>query len=154
DIAAGDNSGYAKVYKLSSGTWNQVGNTIYGVTGDDSDNLGYALSFSDSGHLAVGAPFVTGSGRSGCVAVYDFSTLLATTEWEAELNGIWPNPVESILYVNNNSIGAQYYIKDLLGKVLLKSDIPTLDLRSFSSGVYLLEISNGNQKLTRKIIKK
>lgn len=154
NIAAGDSSGYTKVYQFYSGMWSQIGTTIYGVMGGDSDNVGYALSFSHTGRLAVSAPYVVGSGRNGCVTVYDVSNVLATAESEQASIEVWPNPVESILYINNIPSGTKFFIKDLMGKVLLESDRPSLDLESFSSGIYLLEISNGKQKLIKKIIKK
>lgn len=155
-INIGDNSGYTKVYQLGFGTWNQVGSTIYGDAGDDYDNLGYSLSFSHTGQLAIGSPFIVRSGQVGCISVYDFSSELATSEWVPDdtLVQVYPNPVESILHLKNTIPGAIFTIKDITGKILIKSDIPTLYLENLSSGIYLLNILSSNQNQTKKIIKK
>lgn len=74
---------------------------------------------------------------------------------------IYPNPVESILSVSvtgfDNTISGEYFIYNLTGGLLerdkITSEHTTLDLSSFSSGTYLLQILINGEKTVWKIIK-
>lgn len=66
----GSGSGSVKVYKNIGGLWQQLGDTFYGITGD---NLGTSIALSDDGSvLAIGAPHDSGN-NLGYVSVYVFN---------------------------------------------------------------------------------
>lgn len=67
---------------------------------------------------------------------------------------IWPNPVSEELHLNGNNL--QFTLRDLYGRKLREesgNDL-TWDLSSYTNGVYFVEVSDGTQKITRKILKK
>jgi len=67
---------------------------------------------------------------------------------------IFPNPTTSILQINyKNDLQIEVY--DFLGSSLLKTDNKSIDLSNFSTGTYLIKISDlkTNSSLFKKIIK-
>ena len=66
-------SGQVRVFEYSGGSWNQIGNDLYGEA--DDDRFGYSISLStDGSRLAVGAPENDGAAdNAGHVRVFDFS---------------------------------------------------------------------------------
>lgn len=69
----------------------------------------------------------------------------------------YPNPFDSYLYLETNSLNSSYSIYDLTGKIL-KSGILTgpntmLNTADFSKGIYLARISTATKDTVLKIIK-
>ncbi|MEZ4722164.1 MAG: T9SS type A sorting domain-containing protein [Flavobacteriales bacterium] len=64
----GSSSGCVRVFEYSSGSWQQVGPTLYGAGSSSQFGSSAAIS-SDAQHIAVGAPFTTGVG--GTVKVFE-----------------------------------------------------------------------------------
>jgi subtilisin-like proprotein convertase family protein len=88
-------------------------------------------------------------------------TPLSIDEYELSKISIYPNPTNSIININLNSIisgETNYTLFDIQGRSILekKSNNPTesIDVSSLTDGVYLLSISNGNIKTTEKIVVK
>lgn len=71
----GGDGGFAKVYELSGGTWNQLGATLQGT-----DEFGTAVAMSADGTtIAVSSPSASGLSRAGTVVVYRLSAGAWTT---------------------------------------------------------------------------
>ena len=72
DGAGGYNSGHARVYEYSSGSWSQLGSDIDGDA--VGDNMGISVSIdSDGSHIAVGAIYKDGNGSdAGHVRIFEY----------------------------------------------------------------------------------
>ena len=72
------NSGLTKIYQYTDGSWNQLGQTIYGDSADGES--GYSVSINAKGDIvAIGAPYDDNSGNnnSGSTKMYQYT------------NGLW-----------------------------------------------------------------
>ena len=70
----GSNAGHVRIYKLSGGTWSQLGSDIDGEAANDYSGLSVSLS-SDGTSVAIGAPYNDGSfSNAGHVRVHSMST--------------------------------------------------------------------------------
>ena len=70
----GSNAGHVRIYKLSGGTWSQLGSDIDGEAVNDYSGLSVSLS-SDGTSVAIGAPYNDGSfSNAGHVRVHSMST--------------------------------------------------------------------------------
>lgn len=75
-----------------------------------------------------------------------------------ELNKVLtgPNPATNTIYISN--IKSEKYtveIFDMIGKSILKvTNQNIIDISSFTSGIYLVNVKQGNQSQTQKLIKK
>jgi len=84
---------------------------------------------------------------------------LSVTEFETVQSKIYPNPVNNILYVQLSSVSenTEVTIYNVLGKVVLQQKLSELnssiDVSSFSSGLYMLSISSNKNSKTFKLIK-
>lgn len=89
----GLNSGLVRVYENVSGTWTQVGNSIYGQ--DDEDSIGNSISLSADGNIvAIGATLSDSNGfDSGLVRIYQ------------NVSGIWTQIGQDI---DGESIGDRF----------------------------------------------
>ncbi|SEC39811.1 Por secretion system C-terminal sorting domain-containing protein [Tenacibaculum sp. MAR_2009_124] len=70
---------------------------------------------------------------------------------------VYPNPAESIVEIKGLSSlkGAPYAIVNTLGSVIEKGKLKSyLDVSNLESGVYILEVNDGQKLLTSKIVKK
>lgn len=71
---------------------------------------------------------------------------------------IYPNPSSGLITINMTNVAANaiLYVTDIIGQEVLKTtlkDVTTnLDLSALQKGIYMLSITNGQQKHIRKII--
>ena len=72
---------------------------------------------------------------------------------------IYPNPTSNLLHIKMSSAkqaGYRYQLKDLNGRNITQNALgseETLDLNTYPSGVYILEIRNNQETISKKIIK-
>lgn len=67
----------------------------------------------------------------------------------------FPNPTNSILFIEGNQTPAMVSVYDILGKEVLKTkNTNTIDVSALPSGVYIIRISDGVRQTNRKFIKK
>lgn len=70
---------------------------------------------------------------------------------------IYPNPVKNNLFIKTNLTNrATIKIYNILGEVLYEdilSNTSTINTQNFKHGIYLIEISSGGKKITKKLIK-
>lgn len=86
--------------------------------------------------------------------------LLSVDEFTTNNFSLYPNPSEGILNIKTKTLEAfNISIYDVTGKLILKQRevVPSnnqyqLNMSSYSTGVYFLNISNGNNKITKKLI--
>lgn len=71
---------------------------------------------------------------------------------------VYPNPTSNILFIQNNSNARIQKISviDLMGKTLLETtaNFSEINIQTFQSGIYILNISTDNKNIKYKIIKK
>lgn len=85
-----------------------------------------------------------------------------------EMNGIsaenttlqvWPNPAQNAIQINIEKPGSILKINDILGKTILSrqifdNGIIQQDISNLESGIYIIEVNNGNDRMVNKLIKK
>ena len=76
-------------------------------------------------------------------------------EVNATTLNIYPNPVSSRLNVSQEWMGNNFKVYDVLGKQYMNGEITesTIDLSSLPSGVYILQVKDGDNLLNGKFIK-
>ena len=76
-------------------------------------------------------------------------------EFKQSLN-IYPNPTSGIVYVSQENEGlTQVKVYTILGKEIYSNNLLNslkIDLSSKSNGVYFIEFSNGEEKITERLI--
>src|SRR5690606_29123197 len=95
------------------------------------------------------------------VAIDDLSwtcyTALSTDDFDVSSIKIYPNPVKNELHINlNNSFETTVEIYNVLGRRMLNQtiqDSEILSTENLSTGVYILKLTQGNQSITKKLIK-
>jgi hypothetical protein len=75
---------------------------------------------------------------------------------DGTLLSFYPNPSHGQIYVSAASDNALVQIFDIHGKLLLRKEISglneSLDLQSYSKGIYLLKITNGKSSATKRLV--
>ncbi|MGB0885803.1 MAG: PKD domain-containing protein [Chitinophagales bacterium] len=68
---------------------------------------------------------------------------------------IYPNPINEFLFIKNNNNVEEIVLKNILGETLRKINIyeETINLKSYSKGLYFISFKLNNQVYTKKIIK-
>lgn len=89
------------------------------------------------------------------LGAYELQEALSVNEVVKEKLSIYPNPVVDQLYLNGISSHARYKILDLSGKILSKSEVKDskLSLKYLPKGIYLIQIEDGADVYSKKIIK-
>lgn len=95
------------------------------------------------------------------VAIDDLSwtcySTLSNDKFDLSSIKIYPNPVENQLHINiNNSLETTVEIYNVLGRKMLNQTIQNseaLSTENLSAGVYILKLTQGNQSITKKLIK-
>ena len=66
----------------------------------------------------------------------------------------YPNPIENLLKINNQSNNKRIFISDLTGKVIYESDLITgenvFDISVFNTGLYNVKIGLKTFKIVKK----
>ena len=101
---------------------------------------------------------------------FDFNPAIITNTWtttfvqtlginESDFSNltVYPNPVKDMLQINNSSIITTIEVSSILGKQLLSKSVDNLsteiDLSTFSSGVYFVNIKSNTGEKIIKILK-
>lgn len=63
---------------------------------------------------------------------------------------VYPNPVETELYINNKPNNATVALYDYTGKLLYRTKNNRIDLTNFSGGLYIVNIENEKIKIIKK----
>jgi photosystem II stability/assembly factor-like uncharacterized protein len=93
---------------------------------------------------------------AGFNGVYEYNTPLNTNDFENVDFAIYPNPSNGIFTIKTNDTkNLSWKVYNNLGQKVSNGNSSNIDLTSFASGLYLLELNaNGIQKQIKKIIKK
>src|SRR5690606_38663680 len=84
-------------------------------------------------------------------------SVLSNDEFDMSSIKIYPNPVKNELHINlNTNFETTVEIYNVLGRKMLNQTIQNSEIIStenLSSGVYILKLTQGNQTMTKKLIK-
>ncbi len=144
----------AKIYKNQSGEWIQIGENI--VSENDTDFFGWSVSISQNGIAAIGGFGDQSNGpNSGIVAIYDINDIILSTEdFDNNSLAIYPNPTSTTLNIQleNEVEFKSIELYNNLGQKVATSILPTLDVSSFSKGIYLARITTSKGNTTKKVV--
>jgi dienelactone hydrolase len=107
----------------------------------------------------ISNPSVDRVGRKIQGSIACVTTSLANIDNE-EIESLFPNPVVDILNINCASKTTQLQVTNVIGEEIFIENIMTvttggfkLDLSRFAKGVYFLNMTSGNNKISKKFIK-
>jgi len=132
--------------QMTSVGGNQFTKTISGQT--VGSTISYAVKFAFAGGMSVTKYFSYVVGNT-CTLGIDNKAAIK--------NSVYPNPVENTLFLRLTAVENRIIMTDLLGQKMIDSAVSSLyslDMSSFKSGVYFLNIENTNGVEQLKIIKK
>jgi len=82
---------------------------------------------------------------------------LSTNDFEAESFKVYPNPVKDVLNIQSNEAVSKVAVYNVLGQSVFlstpKAVSPSVDMSSFKSGIYFVEVTIGNSTKTVKVVK-
>lgn len=155
----GTASGHVRIYQNINGLWVQSGLTILGEAAGDV--CGQSVSVSDNGSVvAIGAHLNDGNGsKSGHVRVFRNPNLGIHDLFSGDIS-FYPNPTKGEIHFEAIDLStAKVFVYDSTGKLLRNWQISEIngqtriDMSSFESGIYIVEIQEKGRLRTVKIIK-
>jgi hypothetical protein len=167
-IASNGNASMARVYNYASPSADFLGTIIYQYEDADQNSIldadavlevnvaGQWQNYADSDGVdnSVTHTFSSAVQISSVTASSSVATLTVESISDNQLFKVYPNPVVSQINIaHNESIEATIF--NQLGQHVLTTQEKTIDLSSFSKGVYILKVRNLNNNNTNnfKIIK-
>ncbi|MAD49938.1 MAG: hypothetical protein CMC95_01345 [Flavobacteriales bacterium] len=131
-----------------------------GVSPTSSDEESPIVTYSNDGNYTVRLK-VTEAGdesselKSAYILVNSEGSSIGVEEFKQSLN-IFPNPSNGIVYISqDNSDLTHVKVYTLLGREIYSGDLYNslrVDLSTFSNGVYFIELSNGIDIVTERLI--
>lgn len=128
---------------MTNVTGNIFTHTITGQT--LGSTIKYGVKFAYAGGLSVTSYYSYVVGSSCALQLDTFS----------ELNQIsFPNPVTDVINITSNINLDKVELYNLLGNLVLKTETNTnsIDVTNLSSGIYLISVYSGNERVVKKII--
>ena len=84
-----------------------------------------------------------------------FEVLFGVEELKENTN-IFPNPSSGIVYISQDNVrNSEVRVYSMLGKEVYSNTLLgslRMDLSTFNNGVYFIEINNGQEKMTERLI--
>ncbi|PKA97909.1 putative secreted protein (Por secretion system target) [Flavobacteriaceae bacterium MAR_2009_75] len=92
------------------------------------------------------------------VAIYSQEGKHLQTEKEVLELKLYPNPAygETVQIVSNSNLAKEVTVYDVFGKIVLTNKVyrNNLDITSLNSGIYMLQISENQKTVNRKLVVK
>lgn len=88
---------------------------------------------------------------------FTYSTIAENMQESIQFN-VYPNPASNQLSIsiNNQAKGMYYSLYDVLGNAVMNGDINSnktlVDVSGISEGIYILEVTNGTEKSSKRIV--
>ncbi len=137
----------------STYSWDITGGTQ--ASGGTSNNI--SIMWDDMG--ATGQVCVTETSNAGCegIPVCLIVDLMEVSTSDIELTKglrIFPNPTTGMLFIESNEAPEQIQVFDILGQQLKTANTQsnTIDLTTFSTGVYLVKVTYDEGSVTKRIV--
>lgn len=84
-------------------------------------------------------------------------SLLSTTDFEGQSFEVYPNPVVDKLNIQSTEAVSSVSVYNVLGKLVHQSSpntiSPSIDMETYKSGIYFVEVIIGNSSKTVKVVK-
>lgn len=126
-------------------------NTVFRFRCDASDDNDYV--YIDD--VIISGCGISTSSTVASPALTSTVDLLSGETFDLSKVSIYPNPVNQLLYVEHIPSGSSVKLIDISGQVLIRSSGNSpLDMRSLSSGLYILQISSEGETHSFNVVKK
>lgn len=150
-----DFTNFAIVRYLSNGAMEGMVITDLGA-----DDYAYSCARQTDGKVVVGGYSKTGGSHELALVRYDLTTIGILEEQMEKSVNVFPNPSTDQITISSANKNANVQVKliDLNGKILyeknhhFQSDL-NIDITNFPSGMYLVEVSEGNTVSHNKLVK-
>lgn len=139
----GENFGFKPLYVIK--VPGNANGTNYFTIGDDNNNSGATFEYWE---VQNGVLQVTSAPSGLCSGI-----ILGNPENEAKEVILSPNPFDDFV-VLQNAEGARVSFYDMTGKKLLESSEKRINTSGLSSGLYLVQIVQGESVTVKKMVKK
>ena len=130
------------------------------INGNLINGQGTNLVSVQWGNLGVGQLMVIETSNTGCIGENVILNVSIGTSGfiieEKNQVSIFPNPTSESIYISIDNYKGPIYIEifDLIGNKVQHSNKPFLNLREYSSGIYLLKVNYNNKLEEIKLIKR
>lgn len=145
---------------LLNGVWvtNPGGNPlVYNQRFDATNNPNLSCIFVDD-VANCNTNWVAKDATSHYVSTQQECTNLQNEEFITNSFSVYPNPVNDILFIENNinNIIQKINVYDLMGKTVIEQNgnIAQIDFSNITSGLYLVKITSEKEIIVKKIMKK
>lgn len=145
---------------LLNGVWvtNPGGNPlVYEQRFDATNNPNLSCIFVDN-VANCNTNWIAKDATSHYVSTQQECTNLQNEEFITNSFSVYPNPVNDILFIenNNNNIIQKINVYDLMGKTVIEhnGNIAQIDFSNITSGLYLVKITSEKEIIVKKIMKK
>jgi hypothetical protein len=146
--------------------WFQLENLPEGVTAYLKDDYTEELTELQQGVNSIA--FTVDAAIQGSISTNRFSIAfdvesLSNEDFEESAFEFYPNPTDAILSINLGSYQAtntKVKIYDVTGRLLMQTNFTTnesiiqIDMSQLNTGLYFVEVAEGNQKFTSKVLKR
>lgn len=137
-----------------------VGNQTWSVLDMNNDNKPDLVVTAESVEFELfsnqAIAFGTGSNRYW--KVFMNTGVLEADDFESNQDeiAVYPNPSNGLFHIGTTRGGEKMKLEvsDLAGRTILKTEGRTIDLSAFPKGIYLLNIHNGQQSYSKKLMLK
>lgn len=136
----------SKLYRNISGSWVEIG-TI-GIRGSF-----FSLALSSDGAIAaIGSP--RSSSNRGVTRIFDITNLLTSNNFVSENFNIYPTPTSDIINISleNNLVLEQVTVYNSLGQIVKTLSENVIDVSNLAKGLYFVEVTTNQGKVTKKVI--
>lgn len=153
-------AGQTRIYKNQSNNWQQIDDNIDGEALEDRSGNSVCLS-ADGSIVAIGAYLNDGNGNnSGQVRIFSNANILNvdTVNFEDKFT-VYPNPTTNQVQIDLKEINYQPKVQlyNMDGKLLYSqvhnNNLITINLSSFSKGIYVLKLQFKESQQALKVIK-
>lgn len=133
--------------------------SISSLTITNNSQLAMCASTWLCDYVATGKPLTVTGNATGCESVAAINiacAILSNSDFDLASISLFPNPTDAIFSIEvPNEVVKQVRIFDVTGKMLLDSNQSTLNVSSFASGIYMINIETESGKTgVSKLVKK
>jgi len=143
----------------NSASWweNTDGQGTFGPKQDFATDFNFAIGILAADLDNDGDQDVIVAGQNDdTISWFENLTILSVPKEQLIDFSIFPNPAHDTIRLNVKGVNDyQITVTDMLGRIILKNEqnLNIVDLSSLASGVFLIVVSDGQKKLTKKIVK-
>lgn len=145
------NANKATVMRFDGTDWVEVGGA--GFTAGEAWDA--QLAFDSTGRLYIAFQDATQSSK---LTVMKYGGGMNTNDVNLNTAAIYPNPADDYIMLSNVPAGSKVRISDMTGKTVYRSETANeqikINVESFKSGAYIVEISNNQSTTYKKLLVK